>query len=178
MAETSPLLEPIVPKPGATMENCMDQYKAYLADLGNIGTRYATVQGFYVSVISALLGILALTESSNASSKLLSKLPIPTLLVVCLFSIVLCCLWRATVRFYQKLFGAKIAVLREMENFLPFKCFTRERQELMSRRTPSDNAKAKTDHARLPQLLRIEHNIPLVLIVFFIALFVIRLVAG
>ncbi len=44
----------------------LDQYKAYLDDLGNIGTRYTTANGFYVSIVSALLAILALAQKGEA----------------------------------------------------------------------------------------------------------------
>jgi hypothetical protein len=145
----------------------LEQYKAYLDDLGNIGTRYATVQGFYVSVISALLGILALTESSKESAKLFGALPTPTLLVVCVFSSVLCVVWSLTISYYRKRFRAKIKVLRHIEAYLPVNCFEIEYEKLME---------TKTEHKkRLPQLLRIEKYVPLVLILFFIALFGIRL---
>jgi len=148
-----------------TREHYLEQYKAYLADLGNIGTRYATVQGFYVSVISGLMGLLALTESQ----KLLSRLPIPTLLVVCLFSIVLCVVWSLTIGFYQELFSAKFAVLREIETYLPLDCFKTE-YDLLTRK--NDPAKPKDR----PALLKVERLVPLVLILFFAALFVIRVI--
>jgi hypothetical protein len=50
---------PQVVAPAFTTSDWMDQYKAYLADLGNVGSRYATANGFYLSIISALLGVLA-----------------------------------------------------------------------------------------------------------------------
>src|ERR1700730_13245230 len=86
---------------------CLEQYKAYLGDLGNIGTRYATVQGFYVSVIVALISVLALAESN----KILSQLQTGTLVVVCLFAVALCIVWALTIRFYQRVFRAKVRVL-------------------------------------------------------------------
>ena len=49
------------PAPKVTIE----QYKAYIQDLGNIGTRYTTSNAFYLSVITALLGILSLTEAGS-----------------------------------------------------------------------------------------------------------------
>jgi hypothetical protein len=158
--------QPLPIAPGTSRAEYIEQYKAYLADLGNIGTRYATVQGFYVTAISALLGLLALTESSSESSKLLSKLPTSTLFIVCLFSAVLCVVWTLTISFYRRLFGAKISVLRRIERYLPFDCFTIEYDEL--RKTD------KRGNDRLPSLLRIERYVPLVLVLFFLALFLFR----
>ena len=37
----------------------LDQWKSLVSDVGNIGTRYATANGFYLSVITALLALLA-----------------------------------------------------------------------------------------------------------------------
>jgi hypothetical protein len=98
----------------------LEQYKAYLADLGNVGSRYATTNGFYMSVISALLGVLALTDSP----KLFGQLQKPTLLVVCMFCVALCMLWAQTIWFYRLLFSAKFRVLRNLETHLahPWLC--------------------------------------------------------
>ena len=139
-------------------EVCLEQYKAYISDLGNIGTRYATVQGFYVSVIVALLSVLALAESS----KLLGQIQTSTLVVVCLFSVVLCLVWALTIRFYQRLFRAKFGVLKALEGNLAYKCFDVEFELLKPK----------------PLLLNIESNIPIVLSLFFVALAVIKLLGG
>lgn len=88
-----------------------DQYKAYLQDLGNIGTRYATANGFYLSVVTALLGILSLMKRGDGLADLQTVLR----LAVPLFAIALCFVWRQTVVFYSALFRAKFEVLREME---------------------------------------------------------------
>ena len=93
---------------------CLEQYKAHLSDLGNVGSRYVTVQAFYVSVITALIGILALSESE----KLLGTIQTGTLIIVCLFSIALCVVWALTIHFYQRLFRAKFEVLKALENNL------------------------------------------------------------
>jgi uncharacterized YccA/Bax inhibitor family protein len=136
-------------------EVCLEQYKAYIGDLGNIGTRYATVQGFYVSVIVALLSVLALAESN----KILSQLQTGTLVVVCLFAVALCVVWALTIRFYQRLFRAKFQVLKALEGNLAYKCFDVEFELLKPK----------------PLLLRIESNIPIVLSLFFIALALVKL---
>jgi hypothetical protein len=136
-------------------EVCLEQYKAYLSDLGNIGTRYATTQGFYVSVIVALISVLALAESN----KVLSQLQTGTLVVVCLFAISLCIVWALTIRFYRRLFEAKFEVLKALEANLAYKCFDVEYKLLKPK----------------PFLLRIESNIPLVLSLFFVALALLKL---
>ncbi len=64
----------------------IEQYKAYLGDLGNIGTRRFTSNGFYLSVITALLGVLALAKPGDGFTDLQ-----PTLrLAVPIFAILVC----------------------------------------------------------------------------------------
>ncbi len=135
----------------------LEQYKAYLGDLGNIGSRYATVSGFYVSVISALLGILAFTETT----KLFGQIQTATLLVVCGFAVCLCVVWSGIIRFYRALFEAKFTVLRQLEQHLPHECF-REEYEILQK-------------SGVMWLTRQERFVPLILILFFVALAVIRL---
>jgi hypothetical protein len=148
-----------------THQVCLEQYKAYLSDLGNIGTRYATVSGFYVSVIAALVSILALSESN----KIFSPLTTSTLVVVCLFAIALCIVWAVTIRFYGVLFGAKFAVLKALETNLAYKCFDEEYKVL---RCFDENSK---QFRRKPFLTRIEGSIPIVFSLFFIALILMKL---
>lgn len=138
-----------------THQVCLEQYKAYLADLGNIGLRYATVQGFYVSVIVALISVLALAESN----KIFSQFQTSTLLVVCLFAIALCMVWALTIRFYRRLFGAKFEVLKALEGNLAYNCFDVEYKLLKPK----------------PFLLKIESSIPIVFSFFFVALALIKL---
>ena len=134
---------------------CLEQYKAYLADLGNIGTRYATLQGFYVSVIAALLSLLALSDTG----KLFGKIETKELIVVCLFSIVLCIIWSVTIHYYGRLFLAKFTVLKALESHLAYPCFDEEYKLLVPK----------------PFLTKIEAKIPIVLTLFFAAIALVRL---
>ena len=96
------------PTPTASIE----QYKAYLQDLGNVGRRYTTSNGFYLSVITALLGLLSLMRPGEDLAELQDILR----LTVPLFAIALCFVWHKTLRFYRNLFTAKFKVLKEMED--------------------------------------------------------------
>jgi hypothetical protein len=89
----------------------LEQYKAYLGDLGNIGTRYATSNGFYLSVVTALLGILAYTTAGGAllTSQAYLAMAVPA------FAIVVCLIWWKTIAYYDNLFAAKFQVLCEIE---------------------------------------------------------------
>jgi hypothetical protein len=116
---------PLTPAPSTP--TYLEQYKTYIGDLGNIGTRYATSNGFYLSVVTALLGILAYTKAGEAlvGSQAYLAVAVP------LFAILVCWIWWRTVAFYGNLFRAKFEVLRaiEREGQL-FHIYEREDQEL------------------------------------------------
>jgi len=139
----------------------LEQYKAYLQDLGNIGTRYNTANGFYLSVITALLGILALTKAGEvfvASQRLLG-LAIPT------FAILVCWAWWRSVGYYGNLFRAKFSVLREMEKqgeFFPV--FHREK-ELLDQSKPGNALK---NDRLIPVILALPFIVVLVYVAFFL----------
>jgi hypothetical protein len=111
--------------PSAGPTPSLDQYKAYLADLGNIGTRYTTANGFHLSVVTALLGILALTKGTEPLARTGAYLE----LVVASFAVLVCMVWSRSIASYSHLFAIKFAVLREMEqkgNLFPI--FERENE--------------------------------------------------
>jgi hypothetical protein len=111
------------PRPEIPDNRIVEQYKIYVADLGNIGTRYTTSNGFYVSIISAFLILLALTDSG----KNLEQLGVFGRIIILIFAGVLCYLWRNTIKFYHNLFRVKFDVIREIEEmFFPYSCYKRE----------------------------------------------------
>jgi hypothetical protein len=113
----------------------VEQYEAYLLDVGNIGTRYATANGFYLSVITALLGILAFTKGGEVFEG--QKAYLGT--AVSVFAVLVCMIWSRTVASYSRVFRIKFTVLRQMEqagNLFPI--FERE-EELRGKLTLLDN---------------------------------------
>jgi hypothetical protein len=97
---------PDAPAPKAIV---IEQYKSYVADIGNVGTRYATANGFYLSVLTALLGVLAYVGTGKA----IDKTTCLVVVLVAVFAIAICWIWRKTIVFYGKLFGGKFEVLKE-----------------------------------------------------------------
>src|SRR5262249_45822617 len=51
-------------KPGVP-QHIVEQYKAYVVDIGNLGVRYTTIQGLYVSIVAALVGLLSFKEAGQ-----------------------------------------------------------------------------------------------------------------
>src|SRR5262245_43964784 len=130
-------------------ERIVEQYKLYVADLGNIGTRYTTSNGFYISIISAFLVLLGLTDSG----KNLEQLGLFGRALILIFASVLCFLWRNTIKFYHGLFRIKFDVLREIEELhFPYSCYKREEYFFLQ----SPVLRRLTDNeARLPLCLGI-----------------------
>ena len=113
--DSLPTAEPPPAKPAPPIadnpERILEQYKAYLSDLGNIGTRSATANGFYLSVITALLGVLALTKKDESYVALQNVLGI----AIPISALLICWVWRDTMHFYKQLFLIKFKILRQLE---------------------------------------------------------------
>jgi hypothetical protein len=124
----------------------LEQYKSLVQDVGNIGTRYATANGFYLSVLTALLGVLAYV----GTGKDVDRTTYPTVLLVAVFAIAVCWIWRKTIQFYGKLFKGKFAVLKELGGQLALNVYQREDQLVYV----EGKAKPLTEHeAWVPLLL-------------------------
>jgi hypothetical protein len=136
----------------ALPRKAMECGKIYVADLGNIGTRYTTSNGFYLSIISAFLILLALTDPGKNFEQIGVFARITTLI----FAGLLCYLWSNTIRFYRTLFRAKFEILREMEQRFPYSCYQREEELLLQ--------------SKVRRLTNNEVRIPLFLGVLFILL--------
>jgi len=137
----------------------IELYKAYVADLGNIGSRYATANSFYMTVVTALLGVLALAESS----KPFADMRVEIIVCVSIAGIILCWIWGKTIEFFGQLFAAKFQVVRWMENrlHLGYQPFVAERAVL--------------DAMNVEWLLQNERRVPMLLAVLFGVLIVLAI---
>jgi hypothetical protein len=97
----------------------LEQYKAYLSDLGNIGSRHETARGFYLSVLSALLSFLALTGDKGPLKSVSSAYVI----VVGIAGVAISVLWIVHTLTFASLYRAKFGKLGEMEVGLPYQTF-------------------------------------------------------
>lgn len=145
------------------VHDILELYRTYVTDLGNIGTRYATANGFYLSVISVMLGILAFTEAD----KPLNQVDFIVVVGVPLFGCVICWIWLKTLDFYSTLFLTKFTVLRKMEERLPFDCYTREAEFL---------EKMHREKKLLIRLIPNERRVPIVLAILFAGISVVSII--
>lgn len=110
----------------STENHKIEQYKAYMQDVANIGTRHETARGFYLSVLSALLAFVALAGTDGPLSGIGPRL----FIVISLGAIAICILWFLNTLSFAALYGAKLSQLQKMEEGLPFKNFTDEYKTL------------------------------------------------
>jgi hypothetical protein len=113
-----------LPAPTPTLLNpqhVIEQYKAKLSDLGNLGTRQTAMTTYYVSILTALLGVLAFKETRT-----LAAIEPAIILAICIPGVLVSLLWFTAVSFFRNLFRAKLAVLEEMETGLPYQTFSKE----------------------------------------------------
>lgn len=100
----------------------IEQYKAKLTDLGNLGTRQTAMTTYYVSILSALLGVLAFKDRKFADIE-----PV-IILAITVPGVLVSLLWYTGISFFRGLFRAKIKVLEAIEKTLPYQTFETEFQ--------------------------------------------------
>ena len=111
----------IAPAPSEKAQ-LLEQYKIYIGDLGNIGTRHAQTNTWYVSILSALLVFLSLSSGVGA----LSDVRTGSQAAVAILGLVICWMWSLHARSFGLLYLAKFNVIRKMEEQLPVACYALE----------------------------------------------------
>lgn len=103
-------------------DHILEQYKLYVRMADNVSARRSQTNGFFISVLSALLVILSLTGEKEP----LTELQDVVLLSTSLMGLLLCWVWALTIRSYRQLNSGKFRVVHEMERHLPFPSYDRE----------------------------------------------------
>lgn len=136
-------------------QEAIEQYKAKLSDLGNLGERQSSMTTYFLSIISAFIGILAIKDQS------ILKIDISILLIICGAGFLICLLWFLSETYFLHVFRAKLTVLQTIEQTLPYQTFKQESDILRQ--------------FKMRSWLRIERMIPVVFGLFFLCLAVYRL---
>ena len=89
----------------------IEQYKSYLQDVGNIGTRHENSRRFYLSVVSALFVFLSMAGQDGPFHVVQGTV----LVLVGLVGIILCMAWVMHMQSFAAIYRAKFDVLRAME---------------------------------------------------------------
>jgi len=80
-------------------------------DLGTVGTAFAMTQTFYLTIVSALIGVLAFKEPIRPIRDYFTPIPV----VIFIFIVLVCATWWLTAVQFSNLVAAKFEVLRAME---------------------------------------------------------------
>lgn len=141
----------------------LDQYKLYVEMADNISARRAQANQFYISVLSALLAVVALVGKLSGSGEAgRPELVNIAFLAVSVLGLVLCVVWFVNLMSYRQLNSGKFLVIHEMEARLPFPCYDRE-WELLKR--------GREWGAYLP-LTTVERYVPAIVAVPFVIVFI------
>lgn len=137
----------------------IQQYTAYVNDLGNFGSRYETMKGFYLSVVTAMVGIMVIGKDVSLLTHQDRVLPV----LVPVIAFLICRQWRAAIKAYSGIFRAKFTVLRSMETRLPHKIFAEEDDAMVAQKSE--------------RLLGIDVFVPVALMAAFAVIFLYQLVS-
>lgn len=123
---------PVMPvSPPALPPAAIEQYKAKLVDLGNLGTRQTAMTTYYVSIVSALLGVLAFKDRK------LSEIDPFIVIIIGGGGLLVSTLWFFGVSFFRGLFRAKLRALERIEETMPYQTFKAEFEEMKAGGTSS-----------------------------------------
>lgn len=148
--------------PDKDTQAVLEQYKAYIGDLGNFGARYSRAHSLYFSLLGATIAVLGLTDSGRLLG---GPLRGHVVWIVAAFGVGLCLLWLATADYFRAAFAAKFKVLRELEKSLPVQPYTLETRFLG---LPVGEEDPPAGKRRV--LISIEQLIPVVFILLIVAL--------
>ena len=113
----------------------VQQYAAAIGMLSQTNTRRTATARFYISLVSGLVGLLAIVHRPGVDSE--TQLWATNL--VGLLAILLNGIWYATIRAMRHLAGIQRSLLREMEESLPYAFITRQ-ESLVERSSRLVNA--------------------------------------
>ena len=90
----------------------VEQYKAYLAFLVDLGSRRQRSNEFFMTVSTALIATIGLSWGSGNSKVFL-------IYIACLVGILLSYIWARSLKSYRVIYYHKYRILKEMEKDLP-----------------------------------------------------------
>lgn len=91
--------------------NVIEQYKSYLQDIGNIGTRYENSRQFYLSIVSALFVFLSMA----GEGKPFLNMKFAVQIIVGAVGGIMCIVWVIHMQSFKAIFGAKFRIIIEIE---------------------------------------------------------------
>jgi hypothetical protein len=108
-------------------QHLVEQYKLYVQMADNISLRRSQSNQFYISVLSALLAVVALVGKLYGSGED-AQIELVNLAFLCItiLGLIICIVWAVNLLSYRQLNSGKFKVIHEMESMLPYACYDRE----------------------------------------------------
>jgi hypothetical protein len=142
-------------------EHMLEQYKLYVTMADNVSGRRSQTNAFFISVLSALLAILALAGEKS----LLKDVQAVVFLSTGIMGLLLCWVWALNIRSYRQLNSGKFKIIHEMEQQLPYRCYEEEWEVLGG----GEESKKYLRLTRVERYVPILLAIPFLLIVVYVA---------
>ena len=99
----------------AVPSHIIEQYKIYVTDLGTYESQLASMQTVYLTLIGALISVLAFKEAIRP----IEDYAHPVSIAVFVFIAAICAVWSATAFLNKDVFSAKFKLLNDMETTIP-----------------------------------------------------------
>ena len=128
----------------------LEQYKLWVEMADRISVRRGQANTFYISLLSAILTLLSLIIDKNIVVGSASVL----LFFTSIAGLALCLTWYANIQSYKQINSLKFKVINEIEQYLPFACYSREWEIL--------EEKQKNGKKQYIRLTGIEKIVPLI----------------
>ena len=114
-------------------QHLIEQYKLYVQMADNVSLRRSQSNQFYISVLSALLAVVALVGKLYGSGEdARTELVNVAFLCITILGLIICLVWAVNLLSYRQLNSGKFRVIHEMESMLPYACYDHE-WELLGR---------------------------------------------
>jgi|SRR5690348_2862795 len=166
---------PTVSKKDFSQELKFQQYRLFVDTAERNSDRRASTQRFYTAMHTSLLtllivvggyGLLGQNTSLDGQrpdgSVVANQVQAPIVIAACVIGVMLAILWHAHLQAFRRLSAAKFKIINDMEEDMPYQAFMREWEAL--------NGADPGMKRRHVQLTALERVVPLIAILFYMAL--------
>lgn len=100
----------------------LEQYKFYAGTSNDVSNRRLRTNRFYVSLLSGILVVLPFVLDLDN----LTPIRLAGMVLIGFVGVLLCVLWYYNIKSYKQLNEGKYEIIHEMEENLPYPCYTKE----------------------------------------------------
>ena len=143
-------------------EMLLEQYKLYVEMADRLSARRAQTNKFYIALLTSLLLVLSAVSEKN----LFLNYKIPVFFFLSLLGILLNYVWYINIKSYRQLNSGKFKIIQQMEESLPFQCYTDEWKLL---------GEGENSNKYL-QFTAIEPNVPKILVIPYVLMMMYSLI--